>query len=166
VIDDLLYHPQCVPSGALPICRSCNQPCQDKSVIVDGNFFHNSCLVCAKCVKVSPKEKDRNQERKQERKERMVSTDKGVFLQPLGSSSHYASFESKLYHYPECMPAAGWNKDTCESCTRPLSNPACEVDGKTYHISCFVCAVCHKPFSSSYAKTAGVYHHETCKYPQ
>jgi hypothetical protein len=45
MIDDNIYHPNCVPSSAIPNCEVCRRACNARSVMIDGHFFHEDCLV-------------------------------------------------------------------------------------------------------------------------
>ena len=131
IVDDNLYHPKCIPTDVLPSCKICSKPCDAKSVLIDGVFYHESCLSCAKCMR------------------------------PLSESKQYVEVEGKLYHHPDCVPGGGWSAP-CPRCDKPLSNPACEVDGRVMHNACFVCDKCGKPFESAYAKVGLQYFHENC----
>lgn len=49
MVDNALFHPQCVPSGAVPPCEKCKRPCDQRSLLLDGKFYHEECLKCATC---------------------------------------------------------------------------------------------------------------------
>lgn len=163
---DRVYHPKCVPAGALPACRSCGKLCMDTSTVFEGQFYHKYALdvVFLFCF-------SRNPTFVAIVFRRAPSVTRACRRRANTSRSETSFITTQNVHRPKksvlaVMYVVPSKKETMSSqnssLQKTLTNPAVNVEGESWHRDCFKCAKCHGLFDREYVKVDGKHLHVDC----
>lgn len=128
-----------------PTCGGCQQIIKDEYVEVLGLNYHKSCFVCHDCKKPFGGK---------------------LFVQFFHSISPLTSLDLQFYKYngePHCNDCYKKKASQCHTCGKPILDKTYSALNKTYHLDCFVCAVCSKPFEGgSFVPHEDKPYHQAC----